>query len=330
MELNAARFAADAAGWLIDPGELTVSRISRGERHHVFRVTAPSGFQPSSVVVRVNAIASDTERKKTRREAEVLRVIGGSIAPRLLTVEMRGLWPEPATCLEWIDGDHEDPSGLPLQRLRDLGIVVATLHERDPADFRRAIPVQLDKWSLAANLATRLPYEIDRRLSMIGEALPSQLRAGIEAAERAVKRGVETAQKRGLLDSAEWPSLLHSDLGGDNILWPAGRPVLIDWEDARLGDPAEDVAYTITENRLDAERRDAFLTSYRDQRNTTGTFLPRVEMWERITALGSALWWVDRAARKVRVGAPDDGSAPRSAGYYIAHAERRLEWFDAT
>ena len=38
-----------------------------------------------------------------------------------------------------------------------------------------------------------------------------------------------------------------------DLLWDA-EPILIDWEYARLGDPADEIAYTFTQNALSAPR----------------------------------------------------------------------------
>jgi thiamine kinase-like enzyme len=44
-------------------------------------------------------------------------------------------------------------------------------------------------------------------------------------------------------------ALLHGDVGAGNIIWRP-LPTLIDWEDWRIGDPAEEIAYIFTEDIL--------------------------------------------------------------------------------
>lgn len=127
------------------------------------------------------------------------------------------------------------------------------------------------------------------------------------------------------------PSLVHGDLGAGNVLWPlSGAPVVIDWEDSRFGDAAEDVAYAVTENRLDATQRRALLSSYTTVRAVPAAFIERVAAWEAVTALGSGLWWVVRAARRTAIDAgmsDDDGSTPRPAQDYLRQGLERLRWF---
>jgi thiamine kinase-like enzyme len=85
---------------------------------------------------------------------------------------------------------------------------------------------------------------------------------------------------------------LHGDLSVGNILWDGEAVWLLDWEYARQGDPAEEMAYLLTEQELPRKRwnrlRDAYIAA---------GGLPGV--WERLPAylplvtLDSALWWAD-------------------------------------
>jgi len=70
-----------------------------------------------------------------------------------------------------------------------------------------------------------------------------RLAAAIQRAE-----GLTAARRHVLLDSlAEMPEpdrLCHGDFHPGNIMGPPGQEVLIDWLDARQGDPAADVCRT--------------------------------------------------------------------------------------
>lgn len=51
---------------------------------------------------------------------------------------------------------------------------------------------------------------------------------------------------RANVSEVEKPSLVHGDFKANNILWTAaGCPVLLDWELAHLGDPIEDLGWTM-------------------------------------------------------------------------------------
>jgi thiamine kinase-like enzyme len=108
--------------------------------------------------------------------------------------------------------------------------------------------------------------------------------------------------------------------------------VLIDWEYARLGDPADEVAYIFGQHGLSAAQRAAFWAGY--GRATAHPRLEhlvaRAEWWEPVLLLGSALWWLERWSR--RAAADDvsgvDPSAPKPPRYYLDEAIRRLDRFD--
>jgi aminoglycoside phosphotransferase (APT) family kinase protein len=94
----------------------------------------------------------------------------------------------------------------------------------------------------------------------------------------------------------ELQSLLHGDFWPGNVIWKDGKiAALIDWEDAHLGDPLEDVANCRLELFLigGAELADAFADAYRRLRPETkfdgqhfwelyaaARFLLKVPTWE--------------------------------------------------
>jgi len=110
----------------------------------------------------------------------------------------------------------------------------------------------------------------------------------------------------------------------------APGPVLIDWEYARLGDPADEIAYLFDQNGLSPGQRESFWRGYGDvvsDQASLGHITDRVEWWEPVTLLGSALWWVERwvlrsAADAVGTVASD---APRGLGYYADHVIGRVD-----
>jgi thiamine kinase-like enzyme len=123
--------------------------------------------------------------------------------------------------------------------------------------------------------------------------------------------------------------LLHGDPGPGNILWGPG-PVLIDWEYARLGDPADEIAYLLDQNDLSPEQREAFWRGYREGVSTQAPLAhvtDRVNWWEPVTLLGSALWWVERWVRRASADAAGtvDPEVQRGPGYYADQAIERLD-----
>lgn len=93
---------------------------------------------------------------------------------------------------------------------------------------------------------------------------------------------------------ARWPvgdgpvAFLHGDLVAANVLWPpGGGPVLIDWEFARMGDPAEDLAYLAELNGLPGPALDAVLEGY----GAPG-MAARVEAWRGLVGADAAGWYL--------------------------------------
>lgn len=99
-----------------------------------------------------------------------------------------------------------------------------------------------------------------------------------------------------LSPSAGWHerdfALCHGDLSIGNILWDGDAVALIDWEFARDGDPAEDIAYLAAEQDLTpdliAEIAEAYVAAGGDP-----WALARLPAWLPLVALDAALWWAD-------------------------------------
>ncbi|MEW6582527.1 MAG: phosphotransferase, partial [Actinomycetota bacterium] len=80
--------------------------------------------------------------------------------------------------------------------------------------------------------------------------------------------------------------LVHGDLVEGNVVWTPQGPRLVDWEFARAGDPAEDLAYLAELNALpDAVLREVL----------RGYGMPgirsRLDAWRPVVALEAAGWY---------------------------------------
>ncbi|HTI32040.1 MAG TPA: phosphotransferase [Miltoncostaea sp.] len=135
-------------------------------------------------------------------------------------------------------------------------------------------------------------------------ATPSGLAAYRERRAAAADRSLAGTPDAGLARRlARWPvadgplAFLHGDLVAANVLWPPdGGPVLIDWEFARMGDPAEDLAYLAELNALPDEVIDAVLEGH-----GMPAAAARVDAWRGLVAADAAGWYlahgmVDEAA----------------------------------
>ncbi len=308
----------------------SVARFGGGDRHAVFRVSRTAGCEgPAELVVRVSTLTGAAEREAVTREAAVLGALEGSGAPRLLDVRCDGHWFDaPVMCTEFIAGDHRELGSASGSELEALGAVVGSVHARPVGDLAgqlrgpRTAAGYLDQWGeLVAGYLPKLR-----------QPLPGQVGPGVERAVPAVRRILDGPLRGAWADAGEGLVLLHGDITPGNVLW-ADRPVLIDWEYARLGDPADDVAYIFGQHGLGGAQRRAFWSGYRRwvRQPALDRIAGRVRLWEPVILLGSALWWLERWS--VRAGVDDLGGAdpavPKAQGYYLEQAVGRLERFES-
>jgi thiamine kinase-like enzyme len=85
---------------------------------------------------------------------------------------------------------------------------------------------------------------------------------------------------------------LHGDLSMGNIIWNGDSVTLIDWEYARDGDPAEDLAYLFAEQPASEDVIAAFYRSYVAAGGDPHA-VKRAVWYTPLVALDSALWWGD-------------------------------------
>src|SRR5205807_5286964 len=123
----------------------------------------------------------------------------------------------------------------------------------------------------------------------IRDPLPAATQDQLHVAAESVRHLLVAPREAEMFRSEEPLALLHGDIGPGNILW-GPDPVLIDWEFARVGDPADEVAYLFDQNGLTQTQRDAFWHGYagaEDVQPQASHLRARVDWWERVTLLGS-------------------------------------------
>ncbi len=185
------------------------------------------------------------------------------------------IFPIPYLVIEFAEGTTDFvPENLP-DYLRQYATHLAQIHRLPAADFD-FLPRQAD------NKFKQRPAKVD---DSIGEG-----------------------QIRDILESV-WPLtqhnpsvLLHGDFWPGNLLWRGGQLVaIIDWEDARTGDPLADLANSRLEIlwAFGMEAMQAFTNIYQSQTSLDYTNLP---YWDLCAALRPAFkiseWAADAIAEK--------------------------------
>ncbi len=300
-----------------------IARFTHGENHAVYRVRCANQRDvESDVVVRISTANAEVDRVRADREAAVLAHLRGAASPRLIDYRRDGPFAGHAVmCLEHVDGHYEPLSAASPGRLADLGAAVRRTHSTPVDDLAPSLHAAPDLSTYVENRGQSMLARMPLVQDPLPEALQGRFRDVAAWAEQA------TDQLR-MTDNAGTPVLLHGDVSAGNVLWTP-QPVLIDWEYARIGDPADEIGYVFGQNALRPDQREGFWRGYGDQLEPASLrrVVDRAARWEPLTLFGSALYWVDLWSRRLRAEASGsvDSSASKDPSYYLEHATRYLD-----
>jgi len=204
---------------------------------------------------------------RVAREARALRrAVGLDLAPDAVASAGRILVSARAP------GASRATSTLPARQLRALGAAVRRVH-----DVRHGASGGWSHW------AGRPRSLAGYRGRYAAEAEGAAREAGRSDLAAAVLGALPPLSRAGTLPF-RW---LHGDLWTGNILWHRGAPLLVDWEDARMGDPAEELAYLAEMDALPDRALAGVLEGY-DEPGIDA----RVAAWRPLVALSAGLWFL--------------------------------------
>lgn len=224
--------------------------------------------------------------------------------------------------MQFVDGAQRPPRDA--EEAERLGVIVGAVHALTVDD--------LDGWlapdlTLAGYLDARIA-KIDERLPWVRDPLPVDVQRRLRGARSMLERARERARDTDAFQSGERLVVLHGDVAGGNLVW-SPMPVLIDWEYARMGDAADEVAYIFNQNDLSEADRLAFWRGYRQgsSRGRAEHLAARVRWWVPVTMLGSAFFWVESWSRRAAADQTGDAdpSTPRGQDFYGEYTLRRPE-----
>ncbi len=131
------------------------------------------------------------------------------------------IFPTPYVVVEYIEGRPEFTPSDTADFVLQLAAQLAAIHDADCSEMDLSFLSKLPR-TFADRLAQR-PPNLDESLS-----------------EGRIRDTLESVWP---LPARNEPALLHGDFWPGNVLWSEGRLVaVIDWEDAKLGDPLADLA----------------------------------------------------------------------------------------
>jgi aminoglycoside phosphotransferase (APT) family kinase protein len=310
------------------PDRITAaSRFEDGNRHAVYKVSyLPATGATEYLVVRVSYGDGPADCARAEREARVLEKAGGIAAPLMYDFRRTSPWFEtPSMCMQFVAGQPKELRSATPAEIGQLGSVIAWAHGLPIDDL-------VDGRSEPGNLVSYAEGRLQSIISTLvwaRDPLPAAIQARFRGAANSVQTSWERARDGESFRTGAPLALLHGDPGPGNILWGPG-PVLIDWEYARLGDPADEIAYLFDQNGLSPGQREAFWRGYRagvSSQAALGHVISRVGWWEPVTLLGSALWWAERWVRRAAADAAGtvDPDVRRDLGYYADHVISRLD-----
>ena len=215
--------------------------------------------QPSARTLQHNPRAAEDEFRLLQLTHAL-----GLATPAPLRLDSSGaIFPSPYLVIEYIDGRPDYAPSNPPDAARQMAEHLAALHRVDCAT---------PDWSFLPAQANDLP-------SLIGPP-PAQPNESMD--ETRIREELERAWPWRQRNA---PALLHGDYWPGNVLWRAGRLVaVVDWEDARCGDPLMDLAIS----RLDLlwiygrAAFDAFTSHYQSTTRIDESNLP---YWDLCAAL---------------------------------------------
>jgi aminoglycoside phosphotransferase (APT) family kinase protein len=241
-----------------------------------YRVTFGRGAARNSVVVRIYREYEHDSAKAVRSDVAALTAVSSvtDLAPKPILADLSGeIVGDPLIVMSYFPGaplpPGPDAAGWVRQMADGLIAVHATPLERLPADFRRG----------------ESPAE---RVARIVGSPPETSDALWDAVKPVVQRAAD-----GVI--ANTATLIHGDYWFGNTIWMDGRLTgIIDWDGARIADPALDVA--IARNDIvvfsGPPMADLFLERYERARGP----LAGLVFWDLVACLGPIKWlshWVE-------------------------------------
>jgi aminoglycoside phosphotransferase (APT) family kinase protein len=271
-------------GLLTRPDGWNIEQAAGGLNSRVYFVREGGGTPVYTV-----RLAIPTREWMLRREADVINSIDRQCAcapETVILLEHVDLTTQPVLVHPYAAGTTAPLGSVSESQLRSLGACLATIHAHTRDHYTIWPALKPRDGTRAAAFLDRLAAM--RRYTTFTDAPGVELKQRIERLY-SVLSGIT-------LPGTDWDetrfSLLHGDTSIGNIIWDGDAVALIDWEYARDSDPAEEIAYLLTEQPLDPDSTGVLFQSY-IQAGGEAAAIERAEFYAPLTALDSALWWGD-------------------------------------
>ncbi|MGH3980700.1 MAG: phosphotransferase enzyme family protein [Pseudonocardiaceae bacterium] len=265
----------------------------------------------------------DVDVDQARRQHRVTRTLAGLGLPvppphttpdgdTLVSLRDRGLF----AVLPWVDGVHRDGGDLTLDECRNLGVLLARIHQGLGRDgLASVLDPAPESQTVAVTGAAKAKAKIDHYLGLVdacteGDGFDDVVRRRLAERQALLER---LAYLRPDDTQAVAPvGWVHGDFHDRNLLWshqpPSYVTAVLDWDRLRIGPLAAEVvrtatlifAYDLTPElrALDLQRVAAFTAGYRDITPLADAALADAAhrlWWERVCDVWQLKWHYDKA-----------------------------------
>jgi thiamine kinase-like enzyme len=267
---------------------LECARLDKGLHHLNFKLDISDGFKKCQAVLRLAGTTEDYSR--LINEVWYLKKVGEGIAPKVLYHADTSALEMPVVITAFAAGVHLDFNNLDDTHIARLAEKLAAVHAIKDTHYSIGD---------AALPATRGTYR-DYARSAIYEALTKPYnRAKKIPHDKVIVKACEALEQKLNSPDPSWSqdtfSLGHGDVGIYNVLWSGHDLCLIDWDGARFGDPADDIAYIFAINHVSKQWQATFLDAYfrasksKDVASRIETYLLKNYIQDVVWAIGKIL-----------------------------------------
>jgi thiamine kinase-like enzyme len=269
---------------------LQCTRLAQGLHHLNFKLVISDGTKTCQAVLRLPATAEN--HRALIHEVWYLEKLKGDLAPNILFHAETSSLNMPILITEFVSGVHIAFSELTDSQVTMLAKKLAKVHSIKGSSYSpggAVLPVTDGTYRDYAKLTVR--EGIDKPYA--------RARKTISHDSKTVQQARSLLEQKLVANDEPWNqnefSLCHGDIGVYNVLWTDHNLYLIDWDDARFGDPADDIAYIFAINKVSTHWQDVFLNTYihaakaKDIRSRIETYLLKNYLFDVVWAIGKLL-----------------------------------------
>lgn len=234
-------------------------------------------------------------RQTITDEAANMKILDGVPAPRLVWTDKPRFLGYPIMILTFLPGEHKDFNTLSTNEVIRLADVIAQIHGITNDEYgliSHSYPTK--KGNYADYLRSAIDISITQPIQKANPAIYNNASAVINKSREYLNHML--SQNLAAFTSSSF-SLLHTDIGRDNIIWNNEQPSIIDWEEMTFGDPADEVAYVFAINDLNVSAQHIFLERYKTHRTDT-TLEVRLPIYILKNRLSDLAWSITKRDRQ--------------------------------